>query len=104
MRLTTLSFHAASVTRKALMDVTLNDGTFIPKNTLVVAASYPTHNDDSIYENAATFDPFRFSRMREEDGEGTKHQYVNTSVEYIPFGHGKHAWYDSSLHLYRSIG
>ncbi|TFK88883.1 cytochrome P450 [Polyporus arcularius HHB13444] len=80
-----------SVTRKALMDVTLNDGTFIPKNTLVVAASYPTHNDDSIYENAATFDPFRFSRMREEDGEGTKHQYVNTSVEYIPFGHGKHA-------------
>ncbi|KAI0713154.1 cytochrome P450 [Cerioporus squamosus] len=80
-----------SVTRKTLVDVTLSDGTFIPKDTLIVAASYPQHYDDSIYDNAATFDPFRFSRMRGEDGEGTKHQFVNTSVEYIPFGHGKHA-------------
>ncbi|RPD64699.1 cytochrome P450 [Lentinus tigrinus ALCF2SS1-7] len=80
-----------SVTRKTLTDITLNDGTFIPKDTLIVAASYPTHYDDAIYENAETFDPFRFSRMREGDGEGTKHQFVNTSIEYIPFGHGKHA-------------
>lgn len=75
-----------------MRDLTLSDGTFIPKDTLIAAASYPMHYDDVIYENAATFDPFRFSRMREEDGEGTKHQFVNTSVEYIPFGHGKHAW------------
>ncbi|RDX42956.1 cytochrome P450 [Lentinus brumalis] len=80
-----------SVTRKAMRDLTLSDGTFIPKDTLIAAASYPMHYDESIYENASTFDPFRFSRMREEDGEGTKHQFVNTSVEYIPFGHGKHA-------------
>ncbi|TFK88882.1 cytochrome P450 [Polyporus arcularius HHB13444] len=80
-----------SVTRKAMRDLTLSDGTFIPKDTLIGAASYPIHHDDSIYENASTFDPFRFSRMREEDGEGTKHQFVNTSIEYIPFGHGKHA-------------
>ena len=86
------------MTRKALKDVTLNDGTFIPRDTLVVAASYPTHYDSSIYENADMFDPFRFSRMREEDGEGTKHQFVNTSIEYIPFGHGKHAWYVLLLH------
>ena len=31
--------------------------------------------------------------MRENAGEGTKHQYVNTAPDYISFGHGKHAWY-----------
>ncbi|KAI0800573.1 cytochrome P450 [Fomes fomentarius] len=80
-----------SITRKALKDVTLNDGTFLPAGTLIVAASYPTHFDDENYASAAEFDPFRFSRMREAEGEGAKHQFVNTSVEYIPFGHGKHA-------------
>ncbi len=93
VNLTSGVLRAASVTRKAMRDLTLSDGTFIPKDTLIAAASYPMHYDDSIYENASTFDPFRFSSMREEDGEGTKHQFVNTSIEYIPFGHGKHAWY-----------
>ncbi|PIL33520.1 cytochrome P450 [Ganoderma sinense ZZ0214-1] len=80
-----------SVTRKAMKEVTLSNGTVIPKGALVVAASYPTHHDDAIYENANTFDPFRFSRMREVEGEGMKHQFVNTSPEYISFGHGRHA-------------
>ncbi|RPD64698.1 cytochrome P450 [Lentinus tigrinus ALCF2SS1-6] len=80
-----------SVTRKVMKDITLLDGTFIPKGTFIGAASYPMHYDDSIYENASAFDPFRFSRMRGEDGEGTKHQFVNTSIEYLSFGHGKHA-------------
>ncbi|KAI0368877.1 cytochrome P450 [Pilatotrama ljubarskyi] len=80
-----------SVTRKAIKDVTLQNGTVIPRGTLVVAAAYPTHHDESVYANPEVFDPFRFARLREEDGEGTRHQFVNTSVEYIPFGHGKHA-------------
>ena len=82
-----------SVPRKALKDITLVDGTFIPKGTMVCAASYPTHRDDAHYTAADEFDPFRFSRMREKEGEGMKHQFVNTSVDYMPFGHGKHAWW-----------
>ena len=78
--------------RKAMKDVTLSDGTFIPKGTLVVAAAYPMHHDDSNYVDASVFDPFRFARMCEEEGQGTKHQFVHTSTKYIPFGHGKHAW------------
>ena len=70
----------------------LNDGTLIPAGTLIAANSYQMHHDDAYYPNADEFDPFRFSRMREIEGEGTKHQFVNTSLEYIPFGHGKHAW------------
>lgn len=50
------------------------------------------HHDDALYEDATKFDAFRFSRMRERDGEAAKHQFVNTSIDYITFGHGKHAW------------
>ena len=84
--------YLVSVQRKALKDVTLVDGTFIPKGTMVCAASYPMHQDETHYTDAEEFDPFRFSRMREKEGEGVKHQYVNTSANYIPFGHGRHAW------------
>ena len=88
----TLATRAASVGRKALKDVTLSDGTVLPAGTLVVANSYPMHHDDAHYPGAAAFDPFRFARMREIEGEGTKHQFVNTSNNYVPFGVGRHAW------------
>ncbi|CDO73010.1 hypothetical protein BN946_scf185007.g64 [Trametes cinnabarina] len=81
----------ASLTRKALVDVTFPDGTFVPRGSIIMAAANATHHDDSVYADSEVFDPFRFSRMREADGEGTKHQFVNTSLDYIPFGHGKHA-------------
>lgn len=80
-----------SLGRKAMKDVTLHDGTFIPRGSFVVAAADATHHDDSVYATPDVFDPFRFSHLREQDGEGTKHQFVNTSVDYIAFGHGKHA-------------
>ncbi|KAI1793082.1 cytochrome P450 [Ganoderma leucocontextum] len=83
--------NLTSLTRKTMKDITLNDGTFIPKGTLVVAAAQPTHLDESNCVDAGVFDPFRFAKMREDEGEALKHQFVNTSVDYISFGHGKHA-------------
>ncbi|TBU36353.1 hypothetical protein BD309DRAFT_1005327 [Dichomitus squalens] len=44
--------------------------------------------------NAEMFDPFRFARMHvDRDRDRVKHKVVKTSVDYISFGHGKHAWY-----------
>ncbi|KAI0362950.1 cytochrome P450, partial [Pilatotrama ljubarskyi] len=80
-----------SLVRKAMKDITLRDGTFIPRGCGVSIASYGTHHDQSIYPDPQVFDPFRFSRMREQEGEGVKHQFVNTSTDYIAFGHGRHA-------------
>ncbi|KAH9895714.1 cytochrome P450 [Cubamyces lactineus] len=80
-----------SLMRKAQKDIVLGDGTFIPRGTLMVAAAHPLHHDDSVYADADVFDPWRFSRQREREGEALKHQYVNTSVDYVSFGHGKHA-------------
>ena len=78
--------------RMAMKDLTLSDGTFIPAKTIIVAPASPTHEDTDNYSNPLVFDPWRFSDMRAEEGEGNKHQFVTTSTEYLVFGHGKHAW------------
>ena len=78
--------------RKALTDLKFTDGTVIPAGTTIVAAAASTHMDEEFYEDPEIFNPWRFSDMRQEDGEGTKHQFVSTSVDYVSFGHGKHAW------------
>ena len=82
-----------NIFRKAVKDVTLSDGTRIPKGTLVAAAAVTAHSDDTRYADPGVFDPFRFARMREGGVEDAlKHQLVNTSLDFLPFGHGKHAW------------
>ncbi|OBZ79756.1 Ent-kaurene oxidase [Grifola frondosa] len=85
------AISSISIVRKALRDVTLSDGTRIPAGTLIAAASEAIHTDEANYAEPHVFNPFRFSDMRQVDGEGAKHQYVNTSVDYISFGHGRHA-------------
>ncbi|KAI9060502.1 cytochrome P450 [Trametes sanguinea] len=83
--------NLTSLARKAQKDVILSNGVLIPNGTLVVAAAYSTHHDDEVYEDANVFDPFRFARQREAEGGSAKHQFATTSVDYVPFGHGKHA-------------
>ena len=89
-----ISAHCAvNLFRKAVKDVTLSDGTRIPRGTLVAAAAVTAHSDDTRYADPGVFDPFRFARLREGGrGEATRHQLVNTSVDFITFGHGRHAW------------
>ncbi|KAF8549780.1 cytochrome P450 [Imleria badia] len=77
--------------RKALKDFTFSDGTFVPKGTMIAAASRSVHRDEAVYERALAFDPFRFAHLREEEDKGVKHQYISTTPEYLPFGHGRHA-------------
>ncbi|KAI1795278.1 cytochrome P450 [Ganoderma leucocontextum] len=80
-----------SMIQKAMKDVTLNDGSLVPRGTLVHAVSYVMHHSDTHYPSADEFDPFRFSRMRALAGEcGSKYQFASTSPHYIPFGHGQH--------------
>ena len=83
--------------RIAAKDLTLSDGTRIPKGTTVAAAAHQLQRDTATLKNPSAFDPFRFAKMREGEGEGLKHQFVNTSLDYISFGHGRHAWCVASL-------
>lgn len=77
-----------------MRDFTFSDGTFIPKGTLIVAPSLSLHLDNAHYDNAHVFDPFRFSNLRDEEGESARHQFTSTGPDYLPFGHGKYAWYE----------
>ncbi len=76
-----------------MKDVTLCDGTFIPKGTTIVAAAGPTHREASVYPDPEVLDPFRFAKMPAGESGSLKHQIVSTSINFLPFGHGKHAWY-----------
>ncbi|KDQ57928.1 hypothetical protein JAAARDRAFT_34744 [Jaapia argillacea MUCL 33604] len=80
-----------SMTRKVLQPFTFSDGTRVPVGHYVSTAAAPMHHDEGNYSDPDVFDGFRFANMREEEGEGTKHQFVSTGVDYVPFGHGRHA-------------
>lgn len=53
-------------------------------------ASHATTSDPGIVSNAASFDPLRYWRMRQESPENAnKHQFAMTSNQFFHFGHGK---------------
>lgn len=82
--------------RKAMKDITLSDGTRIPKGTEVYVNMNAQHHDAALLAgtDADTFDAFRYARMRAASGEGEslKNQFTSTSPEFVAFGHGQHAW------------
>jgi cytochrome P450 len=79
--------------RKAVQDVTLIDGSVIPKGTYVCPATQAMHTDEEFYESATTFNPFRFAEMRTGDeNDAVRYQFPSTGVDYMSFGHGRNAW------------
>lgn len=80
------------MSRLALKDYTFSDGTFVPKGSMISVAARAIHTDPEFYDNPEVFDPWRFANMRTEEGEELKHQLVATAADYVPFGHGRHAW------------
>ncbi|OCH88082.1 cytochrome P450 [Obba rivulosa] len=86
-----MGLGAMTMTRQALQDFSFSDGTFVPAGTLVSTPQLAVHLDSGLYEDPGEFRPWRFAEMREPEGEGTKHSMVSTSVDYVAFGHGRHA-------------
>ena len=79
--------------RVAVKDVTLCDGTRVPRGTVVAAAADALHHDEAVLKNARTFDAFRYARMRSAaPEESSKHQFTSASPEYIAWGYGPQAW------------
>ncbi|KAL0574356.1 hypothetical protein V5O48_007598 [Marasmius crinis-equi] len=85
------SSTAFGVFRKTLEDFTFSNGIVIPAGTFMSTAPYASHFDENNYPNAYKFDGFRFSRLREKEGEGHKHQMVVADRSHLNFGIGKHA-------------
>lgn len=101
-----------STMRKALKDFTFSNGVTVPAGTYIEVPALSTHLDEvrratrlnffslnhdltpiqRNYDNARQFQGFRFADIREEEGEGTKHQTVSINAEFLTFGTGRHAW------------
>ncbi|KAE9389794.1 cytochrome P450 [Gymnopus androsaceus JB14] len=80
-----------SVSRKVLQDFTFSNGTTVPAGVTIGVPAYMHHHDEDLYENADTFDAFRFYNMRSREGESIKHQASSPNLDYIAFGAGRNA-------------
>ncbi|KAL9122312.1 MAG: hypothetical protein Q9187_001140 [Circinaria calcarea] len=81
-----------SFKRKVLSDITLSDGTYLPKGTSVELPSYPIQMDPSVIPDPEKFDGFRFYKKRQSSAEESHgNQFVTVSKESLNFGYGRHA-------------
>ncbi|KIL60265.1 hypothetical protein M378DRAFT_14248 [Amanita muscaria Koide BX008] len=85
------NFNIVAMARTARKDFTFSDGTTVPAGSMVVVPFNPVHTDRDNYVNPDKFDGFRFERMRAQQGEEAKHQLSSLGVDYVLFGHGRHA-------------
>jgi len=79
--------------RLALSPFTFSNGVTIPAGTMVALPLIAIHTDEEIYPNSREFDGFRFSKLREKDGDAAaaaRHQTVTASAENLTFGLGRH--------------
>jgi cytochrome P450 len=80
------------------------EGWHVPYGESFTLNLHGLHHDEELYENANTFDAFRYSRPREEHevkSQGEKNSgeelrmkqlgMVTTGDAHLPFGHGRHA-------------
>jgi len=64
----------------------------LPKSSYIAVAAGPISSSEAVYTYPASFDGFRFHRMRSEPGANPHtHQFVNTSLDSLTFGHGRFA-------------
>ncbi|KAF5670230.1 hypothetical protein FHETE_4602 [Fusarium heterosporum] len=103
------NFAANLVERQVIAPEGLRNPEFgwtLPRGAMVTVNLQGTHHDEEIYKGALKYDPWRFSRVREEwdaktpeekmerEEEGKKARglgMVTTSDSHFAFGHGRHA-------------
>ncbi|KAI0521211.1 cytochrome P450 [Xylaria bambusicola] len=70
----------------------LSDGTVLPANTFISMPTNSIAHDPELYKNPECFDVFRFLNKRlASQADAQRHQFVSTSSDSLPFGHGKFA-------------
>ncbi|KAH7006901.1 cytochrome P450 [Ilyonectria destructans] len=90
------SFGGRAVLRKVMVQgYKTPSGYSLPKGTIISFLGQAAQTDADSIDHPLEFDPFRFSRLREEATSKGKPapqvSFVTTGPEYLPFGHGKHA-------------
>jgi cytochrome P450 len=73
--------------------IRFSNGVSLDPGEVIGTPVFAAHTDENVYPNGKEFDGFRFSRMREQEGESAKHHASNISRDFLTFGQGHHAWY-----------
>ncbi|KAG9232275.1 cytochrome P450 [Amylocarpus encephaloides] len=81
---------AVNMPRAAVSDITLSDGTFIPRNTNISIGPLPML-DPELFPEPYAYNGRRFLDLRNAAGAENKYQLVTTTSEFTVFGHGTHA-------------
>ena len=68
-----------AISRATIQDGTLPDGTFIPAGYQVSVDMLRIHMNPAVYPNPDVFDPFRFSKLRDETGSDAKYGFASVS-------------------------
>jgi cytochrome P450 len=76
--------------------VKLPSGEYLPPGTNVGITSFAVQHDESIYQNAMSFDPFRFSLPLEDPAHKNAQiakplPIITTTDTFMAFSHGRHA-------------
>ena len=108
-RMSSFDMHVGGRIITADHGLTLPDGTILPKGSKVATPSHSIHFDEAIYPSPDKCDPLRFSGSpNKEDlprcsndvsyggnlsdpSEAKPMSIVNTSPDFLAFGHGRHA-------------
>ncbi|TFB02692.1 Cytochrome P450 monooxygenase paxP [Trichoderma ghanense] len=103
------NFSATLIERTVVAENGLHNpdlGWTLPKGSFVTVNLEGTHHDQDLYSDPHSYDPLRYSRLREawdaksdqekkrDADEGTKIRglgMVTTSAQHLAFGHGRHA-------------
>ncbi|KAI0864825.1 putative cytochrome P450, partial [Xylaria cubensis] len=81
-----------SVNRKVLKLLQLSTGELIDKNTHICFPGVPISMDDQFFDDAKSFDGFRFERLRQDPD--TRHnglQFTSSYAGTLHFGHGRYS-------------
>ncbi|KUI57329.1 Ent-kaurene oxidase [Cytospora mali] len=84
-------FSVTGFSRKVMQDLTLSDGTILPKGITITTPVSQISMDPDIYPNPEIFDGLRFYKLREQPGNETRHQFVATNKDCLNWGHGPRA-------------
>jgi len=80
---------AVSLGRVVMDDVTLPDGSVLPKNSEILVSSHPMW-DEKVFPDPEKYDAHRFVNIRQTPGNENRGQLTTTENHFLAFGRGKH--------------